>query len=162
MPLWKLQRVGDEVVEFLYPNAGNGKVIRLKPGVVYCLRAFYGIVKDFVDGAWLRFVRRLNNQSLGQVEDLSAFLFGSERASLDACRPVLMEVQDGRCFYCQKDLTATSEVDHFIPWSRYPVDLGHNFVLADRSCNNHKRDHLAAEDYLGAWSERVPKNWARV
>ena len=45
-------------------------------------------------------------------------------------------------------------MDHFIPWSRYPADLGHNFVLAHDRCNNAKSDHLAAEDHLAAWVER--------
>jgi hypothetical protein len=47
-----------------------------------------------------------------------------------------------------------TEVDHFIPWSRYPIDLGHNFVLAHVACNNAKSDYLAAEKHLAAWTER--------
>ena len=35
-------------------------------------------------------------------------------------------------------------VDHFIPWRRYPLDLGHNFVLAHSACNSSKGDRLAA------------------
>jgi hypothetical protein len=45
-------------------------------------------------------------------------------------------------------------VDHFIPWSRYPVDLGHNFVLAHATCNAAKADHLAAVVHLDAWIAR--------
>jgi hypothetical protein len=45
-------------------------------------------------------------------------------------------------------------VDHFIAWACYPIDLGHNFVLADRSCNNQKRDRLLAFRHLAAWKER--------
>jgi hypothetical protein len=44
-------------------------------------------------------------------------------------------------------------VDHFIAWARYPVDLGHNFVLANSRCNGKKRDLLAAYDHLAAWIE---------
>lgn len=44
-----------------------------------------------------------------------------------------------------------TEVDHFIPWSRYPSDLGHNFVLARRGCNQSKGAMLAAEDHLERW-----------
>ena len=70
-------------------------------------------------------------------------------------RPVLIEIQDRRCFYCNERLSAVStHVDHFIPWSRYPVDLGHNFVLADSRCNGQKRDRLPAYDHLAAWTER--------
>lgn len=46
------------------------------------------------------------------------------------------------------------QVDHFVPWSRYPADLGHNFVLAHDKCNNAKSDLLAAENHLMAWVER--------
>src|SRR5215467_10505682 len=37
---------------------------------------------------------------------------------------------------------------------RYPVDLGHNFVLADSRCNGRKRDRLPACEHLAAWTER--------
>jgi hypothetical protein len=45
-------------------------------------------------------------------------------------------------------------VDHFIPWSRYAADLGHNLVLAHGQCNNAKSDYLAAEQHLATWVER--------
>ena len=45
-------------------------------------------------------------------------------------------------------------MDHFIPWSRYPLDLGHNFVLAHGSCNHDKRDMLAASGHLERWVQR--------
>jgi hypothetical protein len=45
-------------------------------------------------------------------------------------------------------------VDHFIPWSRYPLDLGHNYVLADARCNGDKADRLAAYDHLSRWCAR--------
>jgi hypothetical protein len=41
--------------------------------------------------------------------------------------------------------------------SRYPVDLAHNFVLADSRCNIKKRDRLQAWEHLAAWSERNAK-----
>ncbi|MFV2082166.1 MAG: hypothetical protein ACC669_09890, partial [bacterium] len=46
------------------------------------------------------------------------------------------------------------DVDHFIPWVKYPVDLGHNFVLTDSNCNRKKRDYLAAESHLENWFNR--------
>jgi hypothetical protein len=45
------------------------------------------------------------------------------------------------------------EVDHFIPWTRYPNDLANNFVLAHARCNSDKRDHLAATEHLRHWYE---------
>jgi hypothetical protein len=46
-----------------------------------------------------------------------------------------------------------SDVDHFVPRSRYPVDLGHNFVLAHATCNGAKGSMLAAAEHLGRWTE---------
>ena len=154
MPLWKLQRVGDEVVDFLYPNVGRGRTITLRPGIAYCLRAFYGIVRILVEGAWLSYVRELNRDLLGESADVAAFLFGADRTSLEVYRPFLRDLQSDRCFYCNRPLQNTGEVDHFVPWARYPLDLGHNFVLAHRTCNSAKSDHIAAEEHLAAWVNR--------
>jgi 5-methylcytosine-specific restriction endonuclease McrA len=154
MPLWKLQTVGEERLDFLYENLDRGSRITLRPGVSYCLRSFYQLLRDLIQGAWVRFVQKLNASRLGNITDLGTFLFGQERASLDTYRPILMEVQQGMCLYCQKKVSRQMQVDHFIPWSRFPVDLGHNFVLAHDQCNKAKSDYLAAEKHLAAWVER--------
>jgi hypothetical protein len=154
MPLWKLQTVGDERLNFLYDNLDRGRTITLKPGVAYCLRAFYELVRDLIEGAWVRFVQKVNASRLGNVTDLGTFLFGQERADVETYRPILMDVQQGKCLYCQKTLTKQTQLDHFIPWSRYPADIGHNFVLAHNTCNNAKLDYVAAEKHLAAWAER--------
>jgi hypothetical protein len=156
MPLWKLQRVGKELLEFLYDNADEktSVTITLKPGVAYCMRAYYGLLRDLIQGAWARFVRKVNSPDLGDVTDLGTFLFGQERSSLEQYRAILIEVQHGNCFYCHRALDKRKDVDHFIPWSRYPSDLGENFVLAHASCNAKKSDYLAYEEHLAAWQER--------
>jgi 5-methylcytosine-specific restriction endonuclease McrA len=103
----------------------------------------------------VRYVRQQNLNILGETADLNEFLFGSERAALTVVRPALVDIQHGRCFYCGKSLSPlATHVDHFIAWARYPVDLGHNFVLADSRCNSQKRDRLPAYDHLAAWAER--------
>jgi hypothetical protein len=162
MPLWKLQTVGDERLEFLYENVGRGKSITLKPGVAFCFRAFYSLLRDMFQGAWVRFVQKLNVKELGRLTDLGSFLFGRERGVLEAYRPILRDVQAGRCFYCHKDLKRSMEVDHFVPWSRYPTDLGHNFVLAHRACNNAKSDHIAAEEHLDVWIAQNREHAAEI
>lgn len=154
MPLWKLQTVGEERLDFLYENQDRGTRITLKPGIAYCLRAFYELLRDLIEGSWVRFVQKLNANRLGNFTDLGTFLFGQERASLDSYRPILMDVQNGICLYCKRSLSKQTQVDHFVPWSRYPADFGHNFVLAHNGCNGAKSDHLAAEAHLAAWVER--------
>ena len=155
MPLWKLQTVGPERLDFLYANTGTGSSIELRPGVAFCFRKFHPLISDLVRGAWARYVRQQNLAVVGETTDLNEFLFGSERTSLAAVRPVLLDIQQGRCFYCYGSLKAgATHVDHFVAWARYPVDLGHNFVLADDRCNNKKRDRLPACEHLAAWTER--------
>ena len=155
MPLWKLQTVGGEQFDFLYENVGKGTSIRLRAGVGYCLRRYYQLIADLVRGAWVRYIRKYNQDLLGTTTDLSEFLFGSERASLSGYREILVDLQHGECFYCRRNLKKDiGQVDHFIPWAMYPHDLGHNFVLAHSSCNNSKSDQLASERFLEEWSDR--------
>jgi len=155
MPLWRLQRIGAEHLNFLYENQGDSGVIQLLPGIAYCFRKFHALISDLVQGAWVRYVRRQNQGLMGEAADLHEFLFGSERNHLAVVRPVLLDLQHGRCFYCNRGIIGdTAHVDHFVAWARYPVDLAHNFVLADSNCNSKKRDRLPACEHLAAWTER--------
>ena len=153
-PLWRMQTLGDQRVEFIYENVGRGSRITLRPGVAYSLRTFYELVRDLVEGAWCRFVQKANFGRLGNVTDLPAFLFGRERASLEAFRPILYDVQRGLCLYCLRPLSGPAHVDHFIPWRRFPADLGQNFILAHDQCNSAKSDYVPAESHLENWCDR--------
>ena len=156
MPLWKLQTIGDQRVEFLYEHREpeHPRAITLKPGVAYCFRRFYSMIIEMVQGAWTGYIRRTNVHLLGPDAELRYFLFGSDRQDLSAYRDLLDDVQRGRCFYCDGRMRHDAAVDHFVPWRRYPFDLGHNFVLAHPSCNGRKGDRLAAVDHLRRWDER--------
>lgn len=155
MPLWRLQILRRQQVEFLYVDAGNNH-IRLLPGVMYNLRRFHGLLQQLARSAWIGHLRAnpQNVPIIGEASDLEQVLFGTDRASLTNVRPVLREIQSDTCFYCQGALRNTGEVDHFIPWVRYPRDLGHNFVLAHHACNHDKRDLLAATVHLAQWRRR--------
>jgi 5-methylcytosine-specific restriction endonuclease McrA len=154
MPLWRLQRVREEVLDFLYEQREHGREITLRPGVAYCLRRFHPLVTELVRSAWLQYVARQNGPTLGSSADLSEFLFGSERGNLSVIRPMLEQFQGGDCFYCGSRIRGAGHIDHFVPWARYPVDLGHNFVLADDRCNMSKGMMLAAEPHLERWHLR--------
>jgi hypothetical protein len=159
MPLWRLQTIGGRRDDFLYPNVGRGHRLELRGEAVYCLREFYPLVKDLVQSAWVRFIERLprNATLIGQTQELRDFLFGVDRAALASYRAILLPYQEGRCFYCERAFSGLPEVDHFIPWSRYPLDLGHNFVLAHKACNMNKADRLAATEHLEHWTARNGK-----
>ncbi len=82
MPLWRLQRIGKEEFTFLYEHHGDGRTIRLRPGMAYCFRKFHALISDLVRGSWVRYVRQQNLGVLGETADLNEFLFGSERNNL--------------------------------------------------------------------------------
>jgi 5-methylcytosine-specific restriction endonuclease McrA len=155
MPLWKLQFINGNDHAFLYPQTRKGRKIALNPGVAFCFRRFHGFVTRMAQDGWIRHVREVeeNRAILGAQADLAIFLFGTSRASLADYRPILEEVQGRACFYCETQRRET-EVDHFIPWSWYSLDLGHNFVLACKCCNADKKDRLAAFRHLERWARR--------
>ncbi|HEY6274204.1 MAG TPA: hypothetical protein VIX19_19650 [Terriglobales bacterium] len=125
MPLWKLQTVGQERLDFLYENTGTGTTIELRPGVVYCCRKFHALISDLVRGAWVRYARQQNLDLLGETADLNEVLFGSERAALAAMRPVLIDIQQGRSFYCNKPLSPEgTHVDQLHSLGSLPHRLG--------------------------------------
>jgi len=152
MPLWRLQRLRSGELEFLYGREIHRNCVRLKPGVAANLRRFHGFIVRMAESEWLRFIQSLpaNAHVLGPATDLEQFLFGSDRGRLTAMVEPLRDVQRGTCLYCKKTVVA-ADVDHFIPWSRYPSDLAHNLVLAHPTCNRKKKDLLACESHLEHW-----------
>lgn len=84
MPLWKLQLVGRERLDFLYEERLVERGTVLRPGIAACFRAQFTVVQALVQAAWLSFVQRLplNRPVLGSMTDLAEFLFGCERSGL--------------------------------------------------------------------------------
>jgi hypothetical protein len=159
MPLWKLQRIGHEYVEFLYRRGPQPDEITLLPGVASHLRQRAPLIRRLAQTEWLAFLlaRSQNRPVLGNAVGLSEFMFGNERAALGLrlAKP-LASLQDDKCFYCRERASAPV-VDHFIPWSLYPRDLAHNFVAAHAACNSRKSNLLGGELFLGQWAEFVDR-----
>lgn len=160
MPLWKLQTIGaqksdpDHPDNFLYPTREDEGCIVLRPGISACLRRFRSLVVSSTQSAWSDYVRR-NNPSLGAGHDLERFLFGADRAAVHHLAAGLLELQQGRCFYTHRPVTPDqAHVDHFIPWAKYPLNSPFNLVVASRSVNLQKSDHIAAVPHLQRWRER--------
>ncbi len=154
-PLTYLQNFGGGTDEFIFERIGGGK-IRLQPGVGYCLRRFYPLIQQLARSHWLDHIKgnRRNLPMLGEADDLEDFLFSSSRQSLQVMQIGLLKLDGSKCFYCGHGLTST-DVDHYIPFSLYPRDLAHNFVLAHPACNRSKSDSLAALAHLERWLERL-------
>jgi HNH endonuclease len=112
-----------------------------------------GLLRPLIETKWANLILRLNRQILSDA-GLPEFLFGAERVSLSAVRPVLRELQGDRCFYCGGGLRSTADVDHFVPWARWPDNGIENLVASHPGCNNSKRDFFAATRHVEAWLPR--------
>jgi 5-methylcytosine-specific restriction endonuclease McrA len=183
MPLPKLQRVGGRNAEWLYriawrdaderEPAHRGKAlptrasvrayqrhapsdfdnrIHLQPGVASAFARLHALLRPFILRHWTAKVVDLNGLA---VDDVSAFLFGSEREDTGPVRRPLVALQRGRCFYCDAKLTGDVHVDHFIPWARHPDNALHNLVAADAGCNGAKKDYLASVAHVARWRRRA-------
>ena len=156
-PAKYLQSAQDKVSrEFLYVYNPKANAIVLMPGIAYCFTRFSQIIHKLCQQYWTEFVRknRHNQPYFSDDIDLQQFLFHQSRQSLKVLESILIDSQQGQCFYCHKALKNNIEVDHFIPWSKYPIDTTHNFVLTDHRCNNSKLDYLAEELFYEKWLER--------
>lgn len=165
MPLPRLQRIGRVDDRFLYDIGwddtvtrsqfeadGFDRAVRLRPGVGRELIRLNPLIRPLVERLWAARVVVYNRLPDGRLDE---FLF--RRARLDATRVrlALWELQDQRCFYTAERLRpGEADVDHFVPWSRSPLNAIENLVVADRRVNNRKRDYLAAASLVERWRDR--------
>jgi 5-methylcytosine-specific restriction endonuclease McrA len=141
MPVRYLQNINSQNFEFLYRLEYSNTQLTLLPQVMYCLRQFSEIIEELCQKRWIDYIRKNNCNApiLNKLPNLEQFMFEPSRNQLNAVANVLVELQECKCFYCNKEIKRNNyAVDHFIPWSMYPSDTGHNFVLADSSCNSKK------------------------
>jgi 5-methylcytosine-specific restriction endonuclease McrA len=137
-----------------YQDTGGGdfdNAIRFLDGVGEWLVRLNGLLRPLIQRGWTSKVAQMNTLEAARLE---SFLFGAQRVALEAVRPALLELQGGRCFYCDKPLGRQAHVDHFIPWSRFPDNSIDNLVLADPLCNGSKSDFIAARPHLARWAGR--------
>ncbi|MBT8579733.1 HNH endonuclease [Polynucleobacter paneuropaeus] len=156
-PINYLQNVGGGTLPFLYER--NPSSITLRTGVAYCLRRFQPLIQQLARSRWTDFIKKntKNIPILGEKDDLNGFLFETSRKTLALVCKGLKGLYGNKCFYCNKS-TSELEVDHFIPYSLYPRDLMHNFVLACPACNRSKSDTSAAKIHLDKWVELITNN----
>lgn len=171
-PLPRVQRVGGGEELFIYDigwgeQVGRGDFnrtqidggggcfdnrIRFRPGAAESLVALSSVLRPLVEQQWLVMVRALNGLPEAELE---GFLFGAPRVALGALHGPLHALQGGRCFYCGDALSrGRSEVDHFLPWSRYADDGLDNLLLAHDRCNRSKLHFLADLEFGRRWQAR--------
>ncbi len=165
-PIPLLQVIGRQTVPFLYEpdwpegtrvsqlRAEGRDAVRLLPGVADRLVVLGPLLRPLIEVHWAADVAKWSGITL-EDERLHAHLFGAERVGFPAAlRKGLVDLQDGRCFYCDEPIKGTAELDHFLAWSRWPNDAVENLVAADR-CNGMKSAHLAAKPHLDRWRDRM-------
>ena len=170
-PLPRLQAVGstDTVFPFLYElgwGRGSRSVARLRRTVPAVRRSgcCLGLamnssgsghsVRPLVELHWTKMVAEINGVATAELE-LHRRLFGSDRLiPPKALREGIAALQGNRCFYCRGTLGGAPQADHFIPRIRCGIDAVENLVLADRRCNNDKRDLLPGPPHVTAWARR--------
>jgi len=164
-PLRLLQVVGRENRPFLYDLDGGesvsittlhregGGLVRFRPGAGNRLLQLAPLLRPLIELHWARMVAGINRINT-EDQRLHDHLFGVERSTFPTMlRAGLADLQGGACFYCGDRLGNRSEVDHFIPWARWPNNAIENLVLAD-ACNNNKRDYLPALAHVDDWASR--------
>lgn len=171
MPIPRLQIIGREEDRILYDYGWTKDVpkstvsayqegksssfdnrLLLKPGTAEAIKSVAGILRPLVRREWAMMVASMNGLTESKLE---GFLFGMSRIQLDAVRNPLRDLNSDRCFYCEGKLSSDVEVDHFIPWARYPDNALDNLVPSHAKCNNQKRDFIAAENHLERWVTRT-------
>jgi len=172
MPLPRLQTMGHSQRQFIYQiywdvNVNSADVARYLKGAAGCfdnrilfnphvgeyLLQLSGLLRPLIQRRWAAMVAQVNRLEDSQLE---LFLFGAHRIPTARVRAALWEIQEKRCFYCNAPLREPlrGEVDHFLPWARYPEDSLDNFVIADPRCNNSKSSSLAASRHVVEWARR--------
>jgi hypothetical protein len=175
MPLPRVQYFGKQEIRFIYDiayskvapmdlcevtahqrglNSEFDNRIHLLPHVADYLVNLNGLLRPIIQRTWAMEVAKINKLEESRLEK---FLFGAERAGAAKLAPALREFQNNKCFYCGKPFGVTSklpEVDHFVPWARFPNDGLANYVLAHSACNGSKSDHIAAIDHFAEWMRR--------
>jgi hypothetical protein len=167
MPLPRVQQFGTGYDPFLYDidwttqvrrsDFARGAfdfVVRLRPGVGDHLIRLNGLLRPLIKRHWASLVATFNRDTV-EESTLEDFLFGVPRRPSGALVGGLRELQRNRCFYCEHAMQHAVDIDHFIPWARHPDDAIQNLVLAHRTCNNAKRDFLAAAPHVTRWSLRL-------
>lgn len=160
-PLRLLQNVPGDSEAFLYEDGwiqrgptlaaidNPDNEIRLRPGVAFAMAKLSGLLKPALKWLWADKVWKSNRQLFQGGLDVQQYLF-EDRIPLTRIIPALKENFGRKCFYCNATapLVTRFHVDHVLPLSVTKMNGLTNLVLACRSCNSSKSDHLPVLDHV--------------
>lgn len=134
----------------------TAREIRLFPGVAQSLISLGPLLRPFIMRWWSEKAATMNPNvdEATSMLNFEQFMFGRDRVALDRIAEGLLDIQAGRCFYCEASIGKRREIDHFVPWSQSGDDGLFNLVAACPKCNNSKRSILAGPDFLESMVQR--------
>ena len=122
--------------------------IVLRPGIAWALAQVSTLLRPAIEMQWLDDIAKFNKATL-ERDNLAGFLFGTTRSNIVKLSADLLELQGGRCFYCDATVAQRiAHVDHVIPFSRIPLDGLSNLVVADSGCNLNKSASLPIREHI--------------
>lgn len=140
--------------KLIQTDADGLPILPLLPGGIDALISVGPLLRHAIEMRWAIQVAEINNITLDPELGLREFLFPSEsRKSFSlAFRGALQDLQQGRCFWCQRKLLLKySAVDHVVPWSLSRNDAIENLVLSDLRCNQIKSSMIPDSSLTHRW-----------
>lgn len=110
-------------------------------------------IRDVIIKRWIEFSveKYLENDGMAVYQLINAFAMQVNYPEREPQRITrlrqIVSTSFGQttCLYCQKSLQ-TFELDHFVPWSKYPVNAFWNLYPACATCNSRKSDKVLVID----------------
>lgn len=132
----------------LYSFDKSSEILQINPDALKFFKKYKSVLLKLNNYEWIKFLEKANKEedaySLAKKLDHS-----TKRTNLNIYRNILFEeYHKHTCFYCNRILNSTIEVDHFIPWSFLHDDKLWNFVLSCKMCNSSKSDRLTEDSYV--------------
>jgi len=138
----------------LYEWKEGDTYIRVSDAAIAFLKVDANALETIANHWWAKFLEKVNMLAPSIIEKVERN--GAQRGSLAKYLRILMQIDDPRCFYCERPLEklGTPHVDHVIPWSFLLTDPLWDLVLACATCNLAKSDVLPDRSFLEKLAER--------
>jgi hypothetical protein len=164
-PVEKLQMFHEVRSEFLYTFTVSPRTISFLPGVQMELVRFGPILRSIIEHRFAEVVIRLNRRVVQRPveESVYNYLFAARREMPPSgLRALLLELQNGQCFWSSKPITSTSSADHVVPWAKRKVSTIENFIITPKSVNSSKGAFLISPNLVERWVTYLDENQSEL
>lgn len=131
--------------EIFYSYNDDEKMIYLRPEAFDFFKRNHAVLSKALIAEWAKLLEKINGSMPSLLSKIE--VPNQKREALKKYYGIFSKHSDC-CFYCGTNLEkGFIHVDHFIPWSYIFNDDAWNLVLACRSCNLKKGDHLPKKEF---------------